>query len=76
MEDVQVFLLDSREIQKNDKVYYIIKVFCSLSDVAFTVFVSQEIYNDINTGVINNSNIINYCHFKVDSNRVFSISIY
>lgn len=76
MEDVQVSILDKKTFEKNNKKYNIVKVYCSISDIVFDVFVSQKIFDQIDLGTIDNDNIINYCHFKVDSNRVFSISIY
>ena len=76
MEDVKVSILDKKTVEKNNKKYYILKVYCSISEVIFDVFVSKKISDDIDLGTIDNDNIINYCHFKIDSNRVFSISIY
>lgn len=76
MEDVQVSILCKKTFEKNNKKYNIVRVYCSISDIVFDVFVSQKIFDEIDLGTIDNDNIINYCHFKVDSNRVFSISIY
>lgn len=76
MIDFQVYILDKNTVKKNNKEYYILKVYCSISDVIFNVFVSKKISDEIDLGTINNDNLINYCHFKVDSNGKFSVSIY
>lgn len=76
MEGIEVSILDKKTIQKNNKTYYILRVYCSISQVIFDVFVSKKISDDIDLGKIDSGNLIDYCHFKVDSNRVFSISIY
>lgn len=76
MEDLKVSILDAQQFTKNDKTYCLLKLYCSISDGVIKTFVNKSIYDRIETGVIDNDNIINYCHFKVDSNMIFHISIY
>lgn len=74
--DIKCSILDTREVKKNDKTYYLVKLWLNFSDVVYTVFVSKETLYNISTGVIASDNLINYLHFRVDSSGKFSVSIY
>lgn len=76
MEKFLVQILDTKEVKKDKKIYYIIKLYISFSDVVITAFVSQDTYLKICTGEITNDNIKDFLHFSVDSNMVFHVSIY
>lgn len=74
--DIKCNILDTREVKKNDKTYFLVKLWLNFSDVVYTVFVSKETLYNISTGVITSDNLINYLHFRVDSSGKFSVSIY
>lgn len=76
MDNIKARILDYREVQKDKKEYHIITLWLNFSEVIFSVFVSKDTYNNIVSGVISSDNIINYLHFRVDSNKKFLVSIY
>lgn len=76
MQNIKCCILSTREVNKNNKVYYIVKLWLDFSDLIITVFVSKSIYNDILNKIIDNDNLLNYLHFRVDSNGKFLVSIY
>ena len=75
MQNIKCCILSTREVNKDNKVYYIVKLWLDFSDLIITVFVSKSIYNDILNKIIDNDNLLNYLHFRVDSSGKFSVSI-
>ena len=76
MQNFKCCILSTREVNKNNKVYYIVKLWLDFSDIVLNVFVSKDIYTNIINSIIDNDNILNYLHFRVDSNGKFLVSIY
>ena len=76
MDNIKARFLDYKEVKKANKEYYIVTLWLNFSEIIFNVFVSKETYNNIVSGVITSDNIINYLHFRVDSNKKFLVSIY
>lgn len=76
MDKIKARILDYKDVKKDNKEYHIVTLWINFSEVIFSVFVSKETYNNIVSGVIKSDNIINYLHFRVDSNKKFLVSIY
>lgn len=74
--EFKVKILNYLQVHKKDKNYNLVRLYIDFSDVVITCFVSKETYEKIENGLIDNDNIINYLHFKLDSNMKFSCSIY
>lgn len=74
--EFKVKILNHLQVQKKDKTYNLVRLYIDFSDVVITCFVSKETYEKIENGLIDDDNIINYLHFKVDSNMKFSCTIH
>lgn len=74
--EFKVKILNYLQVHKKDKNYNLVRLYIDFSDVVITCFVSKETYEKIENGLIDDDNIINYLHFKLDSNMKFSCAIY
>lgn len=68
-------ILDLLEIAKNNRTYFVVKIYCNYSDVILTSFVDKKTFEDMRAGKINNENITQFLHFKVDKDMKFHIFI-
>lgn len=68
-------ILDLLEIEKNNKNYFVVKLYCNYSDVILSCFVDKKTFEDLRAGKINNENIVQFLHLKVDKDMKFHVFI-
>lgn len=68
-------IVSLENITKDNKNYYVIKLYIDFSEVVIASFVSKEIYEKIKNNTINDSNIIEHLHFKIDKDMKCHIFI-
>lgn len=73
--NIKAKILDTKVFNKDNKFYYIIKLFINFSDNVYNVFVSKEIYDEIMISNIDDDNILDYLLIYVDSKGVITFSI-
>ena len=73
--NIKVKILDTKVYNKNNKFYYIIKLFINFSDNVYNVFVTKDIYDEIMINNIDDDNILDYLLIYVDSKGVITFSI-
>lgn len=74
--EFKALILNFYQIEKKDKKFNIVRLYLNFSDVVISCFVSKDIYEKIQNSIIDNDNINEYLHFKVDCNMKFSCYIY
>lgn len=57
------------------KFYYTIKLYIDFCEAIITCFVDKKIFEDIESGKINDKNIFEYLHYKVDKDMNFHVFI-
>lgn len=68
-------IVSFENISKDNKNYYVVKLYIDFSEVVITSFVSKEIYEKIKNNTINDTNIIEHLHFKIDKDMKCHIFI-
>lgn len=75
IQDFKVQILKASQICKNDKVFYILKLYLSFSDQIVTCFVSKQVYEDVASGFINNDNIIEHLYIHINAKNETSFFV-
>lgn len=59
-------ILSMDYFEKNNKTYYIVKLYIEFSDCVISCFVDKNTYDLIKNKTINDTNIIEHLFFKID----------
>ena len=68
-------IVSLENISKENKNYYVVKLYIDFSDVIITSFVSKVIFEKIKNNTINDTNITEHLHFKIDKDMKCHIFI-
>ena len=59
-------ILSSESIEKQNKIYYIVKLYIEFSECVFSCFVDKNTYDLIKNKTVNDTNVIEHLFFKID----------
>lgn len=71
----QYKIVSVEKFEKDNKVYYVVKLYIDFSDVIITSFVSKDIFEKIKNNTINDTNVIEHLYFKIDKDMKCHIFI-
>lgn len=68
-------ILSTEVFDKNNKSYYVVKLYLEFSEIVISCFVDKNTYELIKNKTINDTNIIEHLYFKVDKDMKLHIFI-
>ena len=68
-------ILSTDIIEKNNKTYFIVKLYIEFSECVISCFVDKNTYDLIKNKTINDTNIIEHLFFKIDKDMKCHIFI-
>lgn len=68
-------ILSIDTIEKNNKTYYIVKLYLDFSDCVISCFVDKITFDLIKNKTINDTNLIEHLYFKIDKDMKCHIFI-
>ena len=73
--DFKCKILSSREFQRNEKKYFIVKIYLSFCDNIITCFVNKDVFDKIQDGLINDINLAEHLYIYINSAKEIYFAI-